>query len=73
MGIPRGNDFSQGYPKPWPPEEWKVSLASWSGLDLMSYHNWQMPMTLVCTDTVVELAKEKKWTNIKFNPLTTVD
>ncbi len=66
-------DFSKGYPKPWPPVEWKVSLSSWSGLDIASYHNWQLPMTLVCTDKIREIAKARNWTNIAFRPLVTVE
>jgi hypothetical protein len=65
-------DFSKGYPKPWPPVEWKVSLSSWSGFDLVSYINWQLPMTLVCTDKIRDLAKARNWTNIAFRPLVTV-
>lgn len=76
MGIDCGEDkrvnFSKGYPKPWPPVEWKVSRSSWTGLDLMSYKNWQMPMTLVCTDEIKDIAKARKWTNIRFQPLVTV-
>jgi hypothetical protein len=66
-------DFSKGYPNRWPPKEWKVSLSSWTSLDLMSYKNWQMPMTLVCTDEIRDIAKARKWTNIDFKPLVTVE
>lgn len=77
MGIPHDNDnrgdFSRGLPKPWPPAEWKVSLSSWTGLDLVSYKNWQMPMTLVCTDKIKDIAKAREWTNIKFRTIVTVE
>lgn len=66
-------DFSRAYPSPWPPEAWKVSVSSWSGLDLVSYENWQTPMTLVCTEEVKRLAKKKKWTNVLFIPLVSVE
>lgn len=76
MGIPHDTDkkidLSGGYPKPWPPGEWKVSQSSWTGLDLMSYKNWQLPMTLVCTDEIKDIAKARKWTNIQFKTLVTV-
>lgn len=71
--VANKTDFSKGYPRPWPPVEWKVSLSSWSGLDLVSYHNWQLPMTLVCTDKVRDIAKARNWTNIGFRPLVTVE
>lgn len=76
MGIPHDKDnqidYSSGRPKPWPPSEWKVSQTSWTGLDLMSYKNWQTPMTLVCTDEIMDIAKARQWTNIQFKPLFTV-
>lgn len=76
MGIPCDKDnrvnFSLGYPKPWPPIEWKVTQSSWTNLNLMSYKNWQMPMTLICTDEIKSLAAEMNWTNIRFDPLVTV-
>ena len=75
-GIPHDKDnkidLSQGYPRPWPPSDWKVRESSWTGLDLMSYKNWQMPMTLVCTDEIKDIAKARKWSNIRFQPLITV-
>jgi hypothetical protein len=77
MGVPHDSEnrvnFSGGYPKPWPPAQWKVSLSSWTGLDLMSYKNWQMPMTLICPDEIKDIAKAKKWTNVLFQALITVD
>jgi hypothetical protein len=77
MGIPHDTndniDLSGGYPRPWPPSEWKVRASSWRGQELMSYSNWQSPSTLVCTDEIKEIAQARKWTNIMFHPLTTVD
>lgn len=77
MGIPFDENNrmvrTTPLPKPWPPDEWKVSRSSWTGLDLMSYKNWQMPMTLVCTDEIKDIAKARNWTNIMFRPLVTVE
>ena len=72
MGVPTDNNnraITNPYPTPWPPKQWIVARSSWSGSDLMSYRNWQIPMTLVCTEKIKKLAEEKNWTNIKFTPI----
>lgn len=69
MGIPTDEEnkpILRPYPTPWPPPRWIVDPATWNGADLFSFKNWQTPLTLVATERVVKLAREKEWTNIDF-------
>jgi hypothetical protein len=72
MGVPTDSEnkaIMRPNPTPWPPPRWIVDPATWRGADLFSFSNWQTQLTLVVTDRVVKLARERDWTNIDFVPL----
>jgi hypothetical protein len=76
MGIPVDSNnvaITNPYPKPWPPPVWLIRPSTWKGLDLFSYSNWQGKLTLLCTQRVVDLAKLKGWTNVRFERLSDGD
>jgi hypothetical protein len=49
-----------------------ANSATWNGDDIFSWSNWDVThLTMLCTEKVFELAKEEKWTNVRFDPVPT--
>jgi len=70
-GIPtdsEGKPILNPLPKPWPPI-WRLKASSWNGADLFSYSNYGGPLTLICTEKIVELAHKQRWSNCRFEPI----
>lgn len=73
MGVPVDSNGRPVYigNKPFPKHVCR--LSSWNNNDLFSYTDVIWTLTIMCTEKVVNLAKEKKWTNIEFKPVLTVE
>lgn len=40
--------------------------STWNGADIFSWHGWGNNLPMLCTEKIVELAEEEKWTNCEF-------
>lgn len=74
-GVPvdaSGKAILNPYPKNWPPPV-RLKLSTWTGAKLFALSNFQEGQytNLFCTEEVVGLAKQEKWTNVRFEPVQT--